>query len=327
MKDSWERTEAPVELNLPEIDELVGPVFNGKRVIAARRINEGFSNSNYKIRLDGIEKPYVLRLYRGGAEVADKELAIARLVQDNVPVPRILFADGNCSRFERPWAVVEWKDGSLLRDVRRTGGAEDIMAAAASVGSSLARIHAYSFPVAGFFGKNLAVDHPLRMDSDNFLAFIEDSLFVKRSGYWLGEEMTHALWSFSRRYGPLLSEHQEAPVLVHSDFNGLNVLIEQSRSRSVSAVLDWEFAFSGSRLVDIANMLRYEENNSTFEQHFIKAYVQAGGVLPSNWRLLSRLEDLVALCDMLNSSTDETPNRMLDLKRLITKTLNEYAPI
>ncbi|MCE5170028.1 aminoglycoside phosphotransferase family protein [Paenibacillus profundus] len=326
MKDNWERTEAPVALNLLEIEALVGPLFNSKRLTAATRISEGYSNTNYKIQLDGIDKPYVLRLYRGGEEVADKELAISRFVQDTVPVPHILCADMSCTRFERPWAVVEWKEGALLRDVLREGAAEDVIATAASVGSSLAQIHAHSFPVAGFFGKNLDVTHSFRMDSDHFLAFIEDSLFVKKSGYWLGKELAQALWSFSQRYGPQLSEQLEAPVLVHSDFNGLNILIQQSRGCTVSAVLDWEFAFSGSRLVDIANMLRYEENDSTFERHFIRSYVQSGGVLPSNWKLLSKLEDLIALCDMLNHSTAEAPNRVLDLKRLVTKTLHEYAP-
>lgn len=44
-------------------------------------------------------------------------------------------------------------------------------------------------------------------------------------------------------------------------------------------------------------------------------------VLEKNWRLLSRLEDLVALCDMLSHSTAETPNRVQNLRRLIAGTV------
>lgn len=107
-------------------------------------------------------------------------------------------------------------------------------------------------------------------------------------------------------------------MLVHSDFNGLNILIGHvSSSCNVSAVLDWEFAYSGSGLADIANMLRYEQNDSLLERHFLRSYQDHGGTLPPNWRLLSKLEDLVALCDMLNNSSAETPNRIRDLRRLI----------
>jgi Ser/Thr protein kinase RdoA (MazF antagonist) len=121
-----------------------------------------------------------------------------------------------------------------------------------------------------------------------------------------------------------LSESRETPVLVHLDFNGLNILTQHGPTGcSVSAVLDWEDAFSWSRHADIANMLRYEEDDSTFEKHFIRAY-REGAALEDNWKLLSKLEDLVALCDMLNNSTVDTPNRMTDLQHLIAGTVQSF---
>jgi aminoglycoside/choline kinase family phosphotransferase len=44
--------------------------------------------------------------------------------------------------------------------------------------------------------------------------------------------------------------------LVHADFNPKNILV---RGASVAAVLDWEFAFSGTPLFDVGNMLRFAE--------------------------------------------------------------------
>ncbi|WP_339296317.1 phosphotransferase [Paenibacillus sp. FSL W7-1279] len=45
-------------------------------------------------------------------------------------------------------------------------------------------------------------------------------------------------------------------MLVHSDYNGLNILMQHGpEGCAVSAVLDWEEAFSWNRYVDIANML------------------------------------------------------------------------
>lgn len=94
---------------------------------------------------------------------------------------------------------------------------------------------------------------------------------------------------------------------------------------AVSAVLDWEFAFSWRRHVDIANMLRYEEDGSHFERHFIQAYMEHGGILQENWKLVSKLEDLVALCDMLSHCTEDMPNRIRDLKLLVANTVQRYG--
>jgi aminoglycoside phosphotransferase (APT) family kinase protein len=325
MKEGWERTELPISLDLRQINEIIKPAFPGKRVIAAERIGTGLSNSNYKIHLEGSVEPYVVRLFRGDREIADKELAITQLVRQTVPVADFIYADTSCSTFDKPWAVLEWKEGFLLRDVFRNGTLQDIASAATSAGSILANIHGYTFPESGFFGKDLKITHPFSMDGERFLSFIEQCLFHNQCGKWLGEELTQEVWSFCQKYSSLLSESRETPVLVHSDFNGLNILMQHGPTGcSVSAVLDWEDAFSWSRHADIANMLRYEEDGSTFEKHFIRAYQEQGAVLEDNWKLLSKLEDLVALCDMLNNSTMDTPNRMRDLQRLIARTVQSY---
>jgi aminoglycoside phosphotransferase (APT) family kinase protein len=325
MKEDWERTELPISLDLKQINEIIKPAFPSKRVIAVERISTGLSNSNYKIHLEGSIEPYVVRLFRGDGEIVDKEFAITQLVRQTVPVADFIYADTSCSTFQKPWAVLEWKEGFLLREVFRSGTLQDIASAATSSGSILANIHGYKFPGSGFFGKDLKITQPFCMDGERFLSFIEQSLFHNQCGKWLGEGLTQALWSFCQTYSSLLSERTESPVLVHSDFNGLNILMQHGPTGcSVSAVLDWEDAFSWSRHADIANMLRYEEDGSTFEKHFIRAYQEHGAVLEENWKLLSKLEDLVALCDMLNNSTIVTPNRMNDLQRLIARTIQSY---
>jgi aminoglycoside phosphotransferase (APT) family kinase protein len=324
LKHNWERPAAPAALDVKKIDQLMKPVFAGKRVVAADRIGTGLSNSSYLIRLEEIDEPYVLRLYSKDEQTAYKELAISERVGETVPVPAFIYLDASLAKYDKPWAVLEWKKGSLLRNILQKGTEPELASAAASVGRVLAQMHLYTFEQAGFLDRQLGIREPLNMDGEAFLRFIEDSLFEKKSGKWIGEDLTQALWSFCQRYAPLLSQVKEPPVLVHSDFNGLNVLVDREREDagwSVSAVLDWEFAYAGSRYVDIANMLRYEESGSVFEKHFIRGYEEQGVKLANNWRLLSKLEDLVALCDLLNHSTAKTPNRITDLQRLIQKTV------
>ncbi len=324
MKEHWERTQPPFTLTLAQIDELVRPAFPDSWVRSAQLIGDGLSNTNYFIQLNDLPAPYLLRLYRGGKDIAEKEHALAHLLGKRIPIPSIYFTDWSCTQIDQPWAIVEWKDGSLLRDIRKSKDPEVITAAAASVGKTLAHIHSYRFQVAGFFGKDLQIKEPIAMDPHFFLAFVEDSLFAKQTAILLGEPLAHALWTFCQHYAPLLGQHQDSPVLVHSDFNGLNILLEENQTCSVSAVLDWEFAFAGSRLIDIGNLLRYEEHDSLFATYFIHSYLQARGTLPEDWQLRSRLEDVIALCDLLNHSTMKMPNRVNDLKRLINRTVQSY---
>ncbi len=58
-----------------------------------------------------------------------------------------------------------------------------------------------------------------------------------------------------------------------------------SNQWKVSAILDWEFAFSGSMLWDVANMLRYAHQvPANFEKAFISGLVQSGITLPKDWK-------------------------------------------
>ncbi|WP_274653307.1 phosphotransferase family protein [Paenibacillus humicola] len=325
MKEGWERILPPVHYDVLQISEIVRPAFPHRKIAAAERIGIGLSNVNYKITLDGSDVPYVVRLYRMGTETAEKELAIARLIRETVPVADFLYADTSCSSFPKPWAVLEWKEGVLLRDVMQNSSPEDIASAAASAGSVLADIHRHPFAESGFFDRHFHVTERIEMSGERFLSFIENSLSHEPCGEWLGGELSREVRSFAQKYAPLLSESGETPVLVHSDYNGLNILVRQgSAGWEVSAVLDWEDSFAFSRNADIANLLRYEEDGSRFEKHAVAAYLAQGGKLEGNWKLLSKLEDLVALCDMLSSSTSNTPNRVRDLQRLIARTVRSY---
>jgi aminoglycoside phosphotransferase (APT) family kinase protein len=89
--------------------------------------------------------------------------------------------------------------------------------------------------------------------------------------------------------------------LVHSDYNPKNLLAVPSGGRwSISAVLDWEFAFSGSPLTDVGNMLRFRDAHPPgFDGAFVRGYREAGGVLPPRWREISEALDLYALADLL----------------------------
>ncbi len=93
-------------------------------------------------------------------------------------------------------------------------------------------------------------------------------------------------------------------MLVHGDFNGLNVIIRRtSDGPNVAAVIDWEYAHSGTPLVDLGSMLRRPGRALPpwFEEELIRGYRRDGGILPENWRQVSRIVDLVKLCAFVRS--------------------------
>lgn len=88
---------------------------------------------------------------------------------------------------------------------------------------------------------------------------MEEFLINGQTSDWLGEELTNKLWNFARINNRLLKNIDVAPALVHSDCNGLNILVSESKEHyEVTGIIDWEFACAGPVYVDIGNMLRYE---------------------------------------------------------------------
>jgi aminoglycoside phosphotransferase (APT) family kinase protein len=275
------------------------------------------------VRLRGVEKPFLLRIYKSRDAVCEKEREIHRLVGQRIPVPEFYDLNTRCEIVDRPFAFIEWIDGVSMNEKLADCGTDERREIAAAAGGALADIHRFSFDLPGFFGEELKVAERLQLGPEMFLAFIEDCLSDGKAGHWLGPDLSLRLGRFARENANLLAQIEEESTLVHSDFNAWNLLLRKDRPGRIAAVLDWEFAFSASGVVDIGNMLRYEKPGSDFETHFIKGYVDAGGKLPDEWRKLSKLTDLVALCDLLNRS-DGGENRINDLKGLIYGIVSEW---
>jgi len=118
------------------------------------------------------------------------------------------------------------------------------------------------------------------------------------------------------------SRHDDAG-LVHADFNSPNIFVRQDRGTwRVAAILDWEFAFAGSILCDIGNMLRYERpGQPRYEPHFSRGLADGGWDAPDDWFLRARLADLPALCELL--TRDDVPEAVVEeLRDLIVMTTN-----
>src|SRR5699024_3894093 len=190
----------------------------------------------------------------------------------------------------------------------------------------LSEMRKIKFKESGFFNEDVEVSDPLKITPDTYLSLMKEFLIDGHVSRWLGKETTNELWDLTRRNNYFLKDIDEVPALVHSDYNGLNILVsEYKRNSKVTGIIDWEFAFSGPVYFDIGNMLRYENIPyfSEFENAFIEGLKSGGIILHHDWKKISKLVDLIALGSLLNHSY-VGENRVKDIKQLVTQTIKNW---
>lgn len=320
----WMRAEPRRSLPAAVLERIVLTAFPGCRVFASQPLGDGLRNANFKLRLDPAPETVVLRMYEHDASLCQKEIDLMRLVGGAVPVPEVIHAEPRGWEDLPPFTLTRWVEGISFRDLKHGGDAEGIAQAAHSAGETLAAIGRFTFLKPGWIAPGPAVGPPLLEGADPMPRFADRCLASDNLQRRVPAELcdgTHALmWSEAPRLASLAGDAG----LVHGDFNQRNLLVRRAGGRwTVAAVLDWEFAVSGSPLTDLGNFLRYERAaRPAAEPHFAAGYLRAGGRLPEDWRRLARLVDLVAICESLTH--DALPDEVIpELVELLRATIGD----
>jgi len=313
------------------IRDCIDAAFPNLEIATAQVLAGGLINTNIKIEFTTDRQPVVLRLHQGDAEVCLKESAVLRLVRSTVPVPDVIHVEPNGINGSGPFSILEFIEGQTFQQLKRTGDLEAIHQAAASVGETLALIGKYQFPKPGRL--QVDMENELRV-GDAYMEgpdpiprlldrFLESTHLQRRLDAALQQQLHDFIWSWAAELRPLDNQCH----LVHSDFGNRNILVNRVKGRwQVVAVLDWEFAFSGSPLLDVGNFLRYERLSTPMrEPHFSSAFVEFGGSLPDDWRRLSQVVDLTGLVECLTH--ERLPDEVaIEILELIHSTLGSCAP-
>lgn len=323
----WTRWE-PRRTLAPEIlDRAVQTAFPRCRVVEMQPLGDGLRNANFKLRLDGQPEPLVLRIYEHDASLCRKELDLLRLAGGSVPVPEVIHAEPCGLEDLSPFTLARYVEGISLCDLKRSGDAGAAAEAAYSAGETLAAIGRVTFARPGWLGPGPAVTAPLLEGKDPMPRFVDlclaSSHLERRMPADLRDRASGLVW----QWAPELARLDQEARLVHGDFNGRNLLVRCLAGRwSVVAVLDWEFAVSGSPLGDLGNFLRYERAaHPLAEPHFSAGYLHAGGALPRDWRRLARALDVAAICESL--TRDQLPDRAIaELVELVRATVENRDP-
>lgn len=325
MRDGWNRATAVLELTRAELNKLIEPAFPGQEVLEFEHTKGGLANTNIRLRLSGRERCVLLRLFVRDPGQAEKEYRLQALIDGIVPSATAIYFSRDGSIIEHPYMILEWIDGERLETVAFSLRERELRELGKSVGAALAAVHSISFPHAGFLDGQLRIPEALNMGGDGLIAFAHQCLKQDIGGTRLGAQLTEEVMSFVGREAGLLDEWNGRPCLSHSDFGGSNILVNLVESSwQVVAVVDWEFAFSGTPFFDFGNLLRKPLGALPgFEESVYAGYTAYGGTLPAQWRRMSLLADLTAWFEFL--TRPEAGDRLIqDARSVIQETMSSW---
>ena len=318
-KKNWEKKDQYFQLSYDEIVAMVQQAYPEKKLLSYQSISGGCANLNVQVTLDGQELPFILRIYLRDEEAAFREQKIAHLIQATVPAPEIYFiGEMGSLRF----ALMQHMEGCTLRDLLLQGSAFNMHELMKEVGLMLSRIQSYRFDASGFFDEELMVSR--KLTQEDYALFAKDCLLYPTTQEKIAKSDIAKMRSYFDEYYFLFPQTNENH-LVHADYDPANILVTQRQGKwTISAILDWEFAFSGSTLCDVANMTRYAHHMpSEYEEGFLQGLEEGGVKLPKNWRTSAHLLNLLSLLDMLTKCPlQERPKQCKDICELITYILH-----
>lgn len=273
----------------------------GTPVDVVEALTGGVRRDTYRV-VDDMGARFVLRLDHDRASL-EKEVAITHLVGDRVPVPAVVGADLAGELAGVPLTLSEYAAGQSLDEVLAAAGEEDATAIGEAVGRTLAAIGGFTFDAPGLLGPTLRPQPFAAPLSELLVAFGERVLNEHEPREALGGFIADGFLTLLRESASSLETVATESSLVHSDFNGKNLVLARAfhGAPRVEAVLDWEFAFSGPPLADVGNMLRRQERMSAaFVDGFSTGFHAGGGALPPGWRSIAAALDAMALLDFLD---------------------------
>ncbi len=286
------------------------------RLLDLEPLGGGYANTVLRAQLSGPVSSAVVRLWRRDPASCETELGVLERVRPLLPVPRVLAADPGGELCGLPAALQEDVPGVRADLALAAATPAEAQEIGALLGGAFASLREITFEDAGFFeDRQLSVrPMPIEPASQQLLAFAEPPIWSGAARAALGEAVQRGWWALIEESAPLLDRQTGWPALVHADANPKNVLLRRSeRGWALAAVLDWEFAFAGSNLMDLGNLLRFEpRGGSPFMEGVVRGW---GEPLPPDALSVARTLDVFSLCGFVASDQNALHGQVVALVR------------
>lgn len=288
-----ERAAKHLDLKPHQAESLCAECFGEGNLTSLQTLSGGAVNSVYKFLWN--DQPYVLRFYVRDPKLAEIEASVYHLVQNSVPVPKLLHTA--VSNEFGPFAIFEFVNKKHIFEFSHS--AEPL---SYDLGRTLAKIHNFHFPKAGLIGRDFIIETPFEEGSSPYYDYIQEHL-TKASLAWqrLGNRKAEELVAFLNAHQNAFPIIQNGSALVHSDFKPVNLLWDEHDGLTV---LDWEFAHIGHPLFDFAILTRHSRDFPLKIASLEEGYHDGGGSLPDDWIQKARITDTVNVVQLLNTPTE-----------------------
>jgi aminoglycoside phosphotransferase (APT) family kinase protein len=270
--------------------------FPGAEIVP---LSGGYSGETFLVTTGGEQA--VLRLYarRPGRAAVDE--ALLERVRGLLPVPRVLEASLAADGPDRPpFLLLEALPGDRLDLVLPAADAPLRRRLGEAVAGTLVLLATERMPRPGWFADASLDPQPLPPAAADPVRW----LAAHATGPWfagLAEDDRAGLRAAAAKARRLAGRSGRA-ALVHADFNPKNLLVDPATGGG-TGVLDWEFAFAGSPLVDLGNLLRFEADPD-FTGAVAEGYADRAPDVPADWVDVARALDLFALVELAGRSGD-----------------------
>lgn len=319
-KSTWEKTQLHTSLTQDQIERAFKMTAPRSTLEHAFIIEGGCANLNVKVIPSGESTPQLLRFYIRDASSAYREKAIGDRLSGILLVPKthyIGIIDGIT------FALTDFVEGIPLRDLLLSDETYDVSKTMFDIGRLLIPLTHVKFDESGFIDHNLKIQNIFPL---GFPEILLNQCLQTKSVIMLFEAPTIQKIKNCTKY--FNDDSLESPPyhLVHGDFNPANILmIKQGQNWIPSALLDFEFAYAGSILGDIASMLREAHlMPDAFSKGFLDG-IQSGNIqLPPHWRRSTHLLNILALIEMASRcDLEKMPQQAQDIFDLVIHHLNE----
>jgi aminoglycoside phosphotransferase (APT) family kinase protein len=269
----------------------------------------GFSGETFLA--PGVEQ-LVVRIYRRDPDRAPIDAALLRLVGDLLPVPDI--EEVRVATPDTPAVLVTRRltRGRPLDVLLDETDAPDVdwRQLAKSLGRALATLMGVPLLRSGAFADPDLVVAPGSLP-DDLREWAGRHRETGRLSTWATSDWNGLLNLVDDAEESLQSDGElPRPVLVHSDFNSKNLLVDPE-TWELTGVLDWEFAHAGSPYADIGNLTRFErEPGFVAALRETVAHYAPARIEDPFWR--GRATDLWALIELAGRPQSNTVTQLAE---------------
>ena len=258
-------------------------------------LDGGWSGETFLAEVAGERS--VVRIYarpsHRGAAAHEVDAALLRLVKGLLPVPEVLEVRRADESTGMPALLVKsFLPGERLELLLPRLADLERATLGRSLGEILADLGGMPTLSTGPFVDGRLTIGSFEPDLDGLPAAVE--LAEPRLGWWSPDELT-GLREVAVDAQALLDTVGRR-VLVHSDFNAKNLLVDPD-SLEVTGLLDWEYAHAGHPFTDLGNLLRFQRDE-VFTDAVLAAYTGRRGGSAGDALALARAADLWALVDL-----------------------------